>query len=139
MGLRKRTTVILGCAALGLHTIAYSAQAAALEPEKSYSITSQDLGSALRAFAIASGKDVVFDPMLVNGKTSPGLHGELTDEEALRRILAGSGLTFERTGSGGFVIHAPDRTTGTAPDPAADSVTHSTNSVFALDEVVVTG
>ena len=139
MGLRKRTTVILGCAALGLHIIAYSAQAAALEPEKSYSITSQDLGSALRAFAIASGKDVVFDPMLVNGKTSPGLHGELTDEEALRRILAGSGLTFERTDSGGFVIHAPDRTTGTAPDPAADSVTHSTNSVFALDEVVVTG
>jgi outer membrane receptor protein involved in Fe transport len=139
MGLRKRTTVILGCVALGLNILAYSAQAAALEPEKSYSITSQDLGSALRAFAIASGKDVVFDPMLVNGKTSPGLHGELTEEEALRRILAGSGLTFERTDSGGFVIYAPDRMPGTAPDPAADSVINSTNNVFALDEVVVTG
>jgi iron complex outermembrane recepter protein len=139
MGLRKRTAVILGCAAIGLNIIACCAQAAALEPEKSFSITSQDLGSALRAFAIASGKDVVFDPMLVKGKTSQGLHGELTDEEALRRILAGSGLTFERTDSGGFVIHAPDQTPGTAPDPAVDSVTNSTNSVFALDEVVVTG
>src|SRR3984957_20088657 len=132
MGLRKRTTVILGCAALGLHTIAYSAPAAALEPEKSYSITSQDLGSALRAFAIASGKDVVFDPMLVKGKTSQGLHGELTDEEALRRILAGSGLTFERTDSGGFVIHAPDETPGMAPDPEENSVAHSTNNVLPL-------
>ena len=139
MGLRKRTTVILGCAAIGLNIIAYSVQAAASEPEKSYSITSQDLGSALRAFAIASGKDVVFDPMLVKGKTSQGLHGELTDEEALRHILAGSGLTFERTDSGGFVIHAPNQTSSTAPDPPADSVTNSTNNVFALDEVVVTG
>jgi iron complex outermembrane recepter protein len=144
MGLRKRTAVMLGCAAIGLNVIAYSVQAEALEPEKSYSITSQDLGSALRAFAIASGKDVVFDPMLVKGKTSPGLHGELTDEEALRRILVGSGLTFERTDSGGFVIRAPDQTSGTAPDPAlkdfqAGAVTNSTNSVFALDEVVVTG
>jgi iron complex outermembrane recepter protein len=139
MGLRKRTTVMLGCAALGLNISAYSVQAQGSEPEKSYSIASQDLGSALRAFAIASGKDVVFDPMLVKGKTSQGLHGELTDEEALRRILAGSGLSFERTDSGGFVIHAPDQTSGTAPDPAADSVSNSTNNVFALDEVVVTG
>ena len=130
---------MLGCAAIGLNVIAYPVQAEALEPEKSYSITSQDLGSALRAFAITSGKDVVFDPMLVKGKTSQGLHGDLTDEEALRRILVGSGLTFERTDSGGFVIRAPGQTSGTAPDPAANAVTNSTNNVFALDEVVVTG
>ena len=138
MGLRKRTTVMVGCAALSLNIIPYSVQAEALEPEKSYSIASQDLGSALREFAIASGKDVVFDPILVQGKTAQGLHGELTDEEALRRILAGSGLTFERIDSGAFVIHALERPQGTS-ESAADSVTNSTNNVFALDEVVVTG
>jgi iron complex outermembrane recepter protein len=114
-------------------------QAETLEPEKSYSIAIQDLGSALRAFAITSGKDVVFDPILVRGKTSQGLNGELTDEEALRRILVGSGLTFERTDTGGFVVHPSDQRSGAAPNQAADSVTNSTNNVFALDEVVVTG
>ena len=99
MGFRKRATVMLGWAAIGLNISAYSVQAETLEPEKPYSIASQDLGSALREFALVSGKDVVFDPMLVKDKTTQELHGELTDEEALRRILAGSGLTFERTDS----------------------------------------
>jgi hypothetical protein len=39
-------------------------------PENSYSIASQDMGAALRAFAIASGRDVVFSPTLVRGKTT---------------------------------------------------------------------
>jgi outer membrane receptor protein involved in Fe transport len=133
MGLRKRTTVILGCAALGLNFTVHSVHAYAAEPQRSYSIASQDLGSALRAFAVASGRDVVFDPILVKDKTTQELHGELTDEEALRRILAGSGLTFERTASGGFVVHPLKQ------DPAADSMSNATNSVYALDEVVVTG
>jgi iron complex outermembrane recepter protein len=130
---------MLGSGAIGLNIIAYSGQVEALEPEKSYSIEVQDLGSALRAFAMVSGKDVVFDPIVIKGRTSQALNGELTDEEALRRILVGSALTFERTDSGGFVVHAPDQRSGAAPNPAADSVTNSTNNVFALDEVVVTG
>jgi iron complex outermembrane recepter protein len=139
MGLRKRTVVMLGFGAIGLNTIAYSGQAGAMESAKSYSIAIQDLGAALRAFAMVSGRDVVFDPIAVKGKRSQGLNGELADEEALRRILVGSGLTFERTDSGGFVVHPPDEGSGTSPNQAADSVTNSTNNVFALDEVVVTG
>ena len=135
VGLRAALT--LSCAVISLATGVYSMPAQAQVPEKSYSISTQDLGAALRAFAIASGRDVVFSPTLVRGKTTQGVQGSLSDEEALTRLLAGSGLTFERTATGGFVVRPAKEANSAALD--ADSVAASTNNVFALDEVIVTG
>ena len=135
----SRVVVLMSCAAIGFGLIGLSSRAGAAEPERSYSIASQDLGSALRAFAVASGQDVIFDPELVKGKTTQGLHGQLADEAALTRILAGSGLTFERMANGGFVVHPIKPMSDTAHAAVNDSVVASTNNVYALDEVVVTG
>src|SRR5258708_32742544 len=94
------------CAVLGLTSTALTTPARAQQAPKAYAISHQDLGAALRAFAIASGKDVVFDAALVKGKTTRGVQGQFSDEDALTRLLAGSGLAFGRTSTGGFVIRS---------------------------------
>jgi iron complex outermembrane receptor protein len=124
------------CAVVGLASAALTTPARAQEAPRAYAIAGQDLGVALRAFATTSGKKVAFDAALVKGKTTSGARGQLGDEEALRRLLAGSGLGFERTDAGGFVIR-PD--TSNTSEAASDSVASATNNVFALNEVVVTG
>jgi outer membrane receptor protein involved in Fe transport len=96
--------------------------ARAQEPLKSYSIEREDLGAALRAFAMISGRDVVFDPAQVKGKYTQGVRGQLNDEAALRQLLAGSGLSFERTATGGFAVRATRDTPDVAGQPASPEV-----------------
>jgi iron complex outermembrane recepter protein len=134
--IRLRTVLMAACAVVGVGSAALTTPVRAQEAPRAYAIAGQDLGVALRAFATTSGKNVAFDAALVKGKTTIGMQGRLGDEEALRRLLAGSGLGFERTGAGGFVIR-PD--TSNTSEAASASVAAATNNVFALNEVVVTG
>ncbi len=129
-----------GCAVIILGSTVTPSHANAQETPKIYAIETKNLAAALREFAVASGKDVVFDPALVKGKATHGVKGRLGDEEALKRLLAGSGLSFERTAIGGFVVR-PGRSTDEAgaSDQTAGSAATSVNNVFAVQEVVVTG
>ncbi|ENZ80631.1 TonB-dependent receptor [Caulobacter vibrioides OR37] len=97
---------------------------------RAFEIAQQPLGPALRAFALQSGKDIVFDPKLVRGKSAPPLKGQYLNEEALRRLLAGSGLTFEGSATGGFIIRA-------LATPGADA--RSGEDVADIGGVVVIG
>src|ERR1700722_14745831 len=134
--IRLRTVLMAACAVMGLVSAATTTPAWAQETPRAYAIAGQGLDVALRAFATTSGKKVAFDAALVKGKTTSGVRGQLGDAEALRRLLAGSGLGFERTDAGGFVIR-PD--TSNPSEAASASVAAATNNVFALNEVVVTG
>jgi outer membrane receptor protein involved in Fe transport len=71
--------------------------------EQTYNIPEQDLGSALRAFAAASGREVVASSELLAGKRSGEAIGPLTPEEAVRHLLAGTDLSY-RIVDGAFVI-----------------------------------
>ena len=137
--IRRMSALMMGCAAVGLGSAALATPARAQQEPKAYAIAGQDLGVALRAFAITSGKDVVFNPALVKGKVTHGVQGKLGDEQALRRLLAGSGLGFERTSTGGFVICPAKPTAAKLSEAASTSVAAATNNVFAVDEIVVTG
>lgn len=134
---RRRPLVIAAAAALG--AAAFSAPACAEDQQRSYAIAEEDLGAGLRAFALSSGRDVVFDPALVKGKTTHGVRGRLETEDALRRLLVGSGLSFVRMANGGFAIRlgAPASVNTAQGGPGA--VANSTNNVFAVSEVIVTG
>lgn len=63
-----------------------------------FDIPAQDLGGALRAFARASGAQVIFDGKAVRGKRSEALRSRSGTEEALRELLRGTGLTYRRDG-----------------------------------------
>jgi hypothetical protein len=58
------------------------------------SMEQQPLGSALQDLAKQSGTQIIFLSRAVEGLNAPALHGTYTPEEAVARLLEGSGLTY---------------------------------------------
>ncbi|WP_343699548.1 TonB-dependent receptor [Caulobacter sp.] len=127
-----RGMLLAGCAALAMAGGATAAQAQA--QSRDYAIGRQDLASALRAYSLKSGQDVVYDPSLVRGRVSPGASGHLTDEAALKALLSGSRLTVRRTPAGGLSIVPEGQATSPQAEPAGDL----TAQAALIDEVIVT-
>lgn len=98
------------------------------------SINSQNLGDALRAFAQQTGTQVVFDPGLLAGKSAPAVNGTLAPEDALRRLLAGSDLTYESTAAGTYTIFAEE----TKAHPTRAGVSQPAQSDSDVEEIIVT-
>ncbi|MGP7795507.1 TonB-dependent receptor domain-containing protein [Sphingomonas sp. CLY1604] len=76
----------------------------AQSPRLRLAIAAQDIAQALRAFARASGRQVAFDTAEVGKRRSRAVTGIFSPEEALRRIIAGSGLVFARGAAGIFIV-----------------------------------
>lgn len=70
------------------------AQAVGATGQRAFDVPAQPLASALTAFGQQSGLQVTFDPAVASGRRSPGVTGTLAPEEALRRVLAGTGLIY---------------------------------------------
>ena len=94
-----------------------------------FNIPAQDLGGALNAFADRAGLRLLFPSNLVAGRRSAGLTGTLTRNQALSRLLAGSGLTFRFTSAN----------TVTIADPAPVSAGAAPAGAIALDTIDVDG
>lgn len=73
--------------------------AAAQQETQRYDLSEQSLGSALRAISIQSGQSVVAPAALVAGKRSRALTGTYSTEDAVARLLDGSGLRAVRVGN----------------------------------------
>ena len=65
------------------------------EPVKEFHIAAQSLDAALKSYAFTTNKQVMFTTDIVEGKQATPVEGEMTDAEALQKLLAGSGLVFE--------------------------------------------
>ena len=93
------------CAAAAVLAGAAVANAADAPPERAPTrIPAEDLGLALRTLAQERGFQVVYVSGQVARRTSSGATGELTVDEALSRVLRGTGLTFYRLSDSGIVI-----------------------------------
>ncbi|HKU13326.1 MAG TPA: TonB-dependent receptor [Steroidobacteraceae bacterium] len=106
-----------------------------------FDLPAQSLAVSLRAVGSQTSTNVLFDPPLVEGMNAPSVSGELTAEEALQRLLAGTGLKYrfldEKTV---MVVAAKDAAAKpTASDsntgPAAES---DDQGLQGIPEVVVT-
>jgi len=91
--------------------------------------TRQSLADALEAYAKATGYQLVYRSDLTAGLTSNSVPPNTPPEEALRQLLAGTGLEFSFVNSRTIVIWKATEGTGrpnTAPGPAgrADSATN---------------
>lgn len=123
---RKTATHLLeGVAAAALLTCASTVRAQTA-PRLDLDIPAQDLGESLKALALQSGRTVLADSTLVAGLQSPALRGRYTLEQALHRLLQGSGLDFVAV-DGGFVVR---KLAGSDRDARADGDNQ---------EIVVTG
>jgi iron complex outermembrane recepter protein len=61
-----------------------------------FAIAAQPLSEALRAYADQTGEQVVFFSEVGKDQKSTEVVGDYTDDEALRKLLANTGLAFER-------------------------------------------
>lgn len=69
-----------------------------------YAMPAQPLGGALKHLASAADIQILFSNADVDGKRAPALNGRFTTDEALRRLLAGSGLAHQNAGTNIVVV-----------------------------------
>jgi iron complex outermembrane receptor protein len=128
-GISKHVAALLaaGAAAALLPAVA-SAQ------ETQFNVPARDLGNALTELARQSNREIYFSADLTRGLRAPALRGRMTLEDALGRLLAGSGLRYRLTSSGAIVIE-PAPGEAVAGSAAAESGSAEPGQA----DVVVTG
>lgn len=119
------------------------AQPPALAQETAtFNIPSQDLAAALRQFAVVTSTEILYTPDLVANLRSLPLVGEYTAEEALRRLLADTGLSFEDAAPGVIVLKRvgePAGDNGAPSSPAADATPRVLNAQYQVPAPPATG
>lgn len=77
-----------------------ASNAADAEARIDFDIPAMPLGDALDRFADISGRSAVFPGALLAGRMSSPVHGRHAPPDALRRLIAGTGLELEEIRSG---------------------------------------
>ncbi|MDV3455856.1 TonB-dependent receptor [Sphingomonas sp. HF-S4] len=73
------------------------------------------LGEALVAYARATRRQLLYSSALVAGRTSQAVHGQYSDDEALRILLRGTGLIVRRAGNAFVLVQQPQTQSRAAP------------------------
>jgi len=90
------------CLVLSLAVVPFASRAD--ESLKHFDIKAQPLSEALMAFGAQTGAIVMAPSELTAGKISRPVMGELTAQEALTRMLLGTGLKFQKSANGTVFI-----------------------------------
>ncbi len=89
-------SALLGCTcAIALTAIAYA---------RDFNIPSGDLESALNAYTAATGVDLIVASDAIKGVRTKGATGALSADDALSRLLVGTGFRAQRQSSGAIAI-----------------------------------
>jgi len=84
-----------------------------------FDIPAQKLNDALQEVALASQHKLLYSSKLVDGRKSPALKGEYAAEEAVGKLLVGTGLECQVTADGLMVIReAADKPSSQLPQPS---------------------
>ncbi|GEC17192.1 TonB-dependent siderophore receptor [Nitrobacter winogradskyi] len=83
---------------------------------RSFNIAPQPLASALREFANQSGMQLAYRTSELRGMNSPGFQGSASSTQALARLLAGTGVSYNVSGANTVTIQrAAEPVAGAAP------------------------
>lgn len=121
---RAALAVLLACTALAAAGARPSLAQAPAIGQRSFAIPPQPLASALRSFVQQSGIQVLYATPDGENVASPGVSGLHAPQEALARLLQGTGLTWRMTGPSTATL---------SPAPRA-----SADGAVALPEIDVT-
>lgn len=89
-------------------------------PRLHFDLPSQPLQKGLADFGGLTGHSVLVDSALTQGRVAPSVQGAFSAQEALRRLLAGTGLQARYSGRNAFTL-VPEPATGQVPRPAAST------------------
>ena len=122
----------------------------------SYSIPAGSLGAVISRFGDKSNLQILYPADLVRGKSSSGLQGTMGKQEALSRLLAGTGLTYNFTnantvtisdrissasnnagGADGSVILETITVSGTASNADLPYKTAGSSSYISADQIQI--
>jgi iron complex outermembrane receptor protein len=84
---------------------------------RNFNIAPQPLASALREFANQSGMQLAYRTTELRGMNSPGFQGSASNTQALARLLAGTGVSYNMSGANTVTIQRSAATAG-GPMPA---------------------
>lgn len=124
---------------------AFSLPALAVEPAQAssprmggyrFAITQQPLVEAVNAFSQVTGWQVGFSADLAQGVSSPGVQGSLPPEQALRRLLQGTGLGYRKIGNGNVVLERQVAGNSIALQQVTVSATRSAQDVSQVPSSV---
>ncbi|MGC1302861.1 MAG: TonB-dependent receptor [Caulobacteraceae bacterium] len=118
--------------------VAYSSAAAA--QTRTFDLASMPANRAIPLFAQQSGLQIIAPSDALDGVRTPAIHGVQDARAALRVLLAHTPLEIASDANGVITLRVA-RAQASRQDAAAgaDTVAASTNNVFAVQEVVVTG
>lgn len=103
---------------------AHAAPAAQAASRQSYDIPAGPLAIALNRFSETGNIQLVYDASLTRNLPSPGLRGTMTPAEALSRLLAGSGLSYNFTDGRTVVLARAGSTITLGPVRVGGTVAH---------------
>jgi iron complex outermembrane receptor protein len=117
--MQRRFAVLIRCLALTMVGVPAFADNAV----RHFDIQAQPATSALTEFARQADITLVFSSTLVEGHQTLNVRGDFTVQDALRKLLAGSGLTFTQVSETSIAINLESKTD--APQPAPVKATGS--------------
>jgi iron complex outermembrane recepter protein len=86
----------------------------------SFNVPPGELGSALKAFSAQAQVTLKYSDRLVRGKSTQGLSGSHAPAEALRMLLAGTGLAATAANASTYVLKTLPKPTTSAVGPAPE-------------------
>ncbi|MGY3694748.1 TonB family protein [Bradyrhizobium sp. USDA 3240] len=110
------------CLALlfGVCLVLASPKVSAQEAQIDFDIVAQPLAAALEQYGAVAGRNVLYNSNLAAGLHSSAVHGPMTADMALARLLAGSGLSARVLGENSFVLYpAPATAQAALPVPVS--------------------
>ncbi|WP_182336597.1 TonB-dependent receptor [Stenotrophomonas acidaminiphila] len=124
----------LGLSLLGMAPASFAQPAATHQ----FAVASQPLGEALNRLAETAGVQIMVPPDLVRGHTAPALAGQYTVQQALDRLLAGTGLVHRST-RGGVITIARAAAPAPSSRPSPPAAAAQPAETQELSTVQVTG
>ena len=82
-------------------SVALAAETVSSQAQKqfNFALAAKPLPQALSDFSRVTGQSVVYTDEAPYGLTAPAVNGQMSAEQALQKLLTGSGLSFRRTDS----------------------------------------
>ena len=128
-----------------LNTLALLAVVAHGAEPQNLDIPPGDLAPALESLARQTGLELVFQPSDLVGLKTRGVHGKLTPQDAVARLISGTSLTIRTNSAGAILVSPPAAGSHTAsnagaPLTGADSeLSRSGLRLAQADQVAATG
>lgn len=105
-----------------------------------FDIPAQDLGAALRSLGVQAGREVLFDPAVVDGLRAPAVRGDMAVSSAVQRLLVGQGLRSRESGRT-IIIERATAAAGVSKASAAGPLVAASEpvEVAEVEEIIVVG